>query len=103
MAKVSPPQIFVGSFLLLIFIGTMGLMFLPGFMPGTVSWIDSLFTSSSAVCVTGLTVADTATQFTFRGQIFHLILIQLGGLGMLAFTSVIIQVLGFRCHCDRSR
>jgi trk system potassium uptake protein TrkH len=95
--KVSPPQIFVGSFLMLILVGTLGLMFLPGIhAKEPLSWTDSLFTSTSAVCVTGLTVADTATQFTLRGQLFILILIQLGGLGMLAFTSLVIQVLGFR-------
>lgn len=95
--KVSPPQIFVGSFLLLILLGTIGFMFLPGIHNDrSMSWIDSLFTSTSAVCVTGLVVADTSTQFTFRGQVFLLMLIQLGGLGMLAFTSLVIQVLGFR-------
>jgi trk system potassium uptake protein len=95
--NVSPPQIFVGSFLLLITIGTMGLRFLPGLYIGEpLSWLDAIFTSTSAVCVTGLTVVDTATHFTFRGQLFLLLLIQLGGLGMLAFTSLVIQVLGFR-------
>jgi trk system potassium uptake protein len=95
--KVSPPQLFVGSFLALIFAGTLGLMFLPGLHVGApLNWSDSLFTSTSAVCVTGLTVADTAKQFTPLGQMFLLVLIQLGGLGMLAFTSLVIQVLGFR-------
>jgi len=95
--NVSPPQIFVGSFLFLITAGTLGLRFLPGLYTNEpLSWLDAIFTSTSAVCVTGLTVADTATQFTFRGQLFILLLIQLGGLGMLAFTSLVIQVLGFR-------
>lgn len=95
--KVSPPQLFVGSFISLILVGTLGLMFLPGlYVDKPLSWSDSLFTATSAVCVTGLAVADTATQFTFRGQLFLLLLIQLGGLGMLAFTSLVIQVLGFR-------
>lgn len=95
--KISPPQIFVGSFLLLILLGMLGFMFLPGIhAQAPLSWSDSLFTSTSAVCVTGLVVVDTAKQFTFGGQLFLLVLIQLGGLGMLAFTSLIIQVLGFR-------
>ncbi len=94
--KVSPSQLFVGSFALLILLGTLGLKFLPGISASTpLSWSDCLFTSTSAVCVTGLTVVDTATQFTFRGQLFILFLIQLGGLGILAFTSLLIQVLGF--------
>jgi len=95
--KVSPPQLFVGSFALLILLGTLGLMLLPGVnAKEPMVWSDCLFTATSAVCVTGLTVADTATQFTTQGQLFILILIQLGGLGILAFTSLVIQVLGFR-------
>ncbi len=57
---------------------------------------DAMFTATSAACVTGLTVVDTATFFTFRGQVFLLLLIQFGGLGILAFTSLIVQILGFR-------
>jgi len=95
--NVSPPQLFVGSFLLLIVLGTLGLMWLPGLHVGpTLTWTDALFTSTSAVCVTGLVVVDTAKHFTFAGQLFLLLLVQLGGLGMLAFTSLLIQVLGFR-------
>ncbi|TWT80709.1 Ktr system potassium uptake protein B [Planctomycetes bacterium CA13] len=88
---------FVGSFLFLITVGTLGLMFLPGIRTGErLNLTDSLFMATSAVCVTGLSVSDLATEFTFRGQAFMLLLIQLGGLGMLAFTSLVIQVLGFR-------
>lgn len=56
--------------------------------------IDSLFTSTSAVCVTGLVVVDTATQFTIFGQIIVLLLIQIGGLGIVALTSLIFLLLG---------
>ena len=59
-------------------------------------WLDALFTSTSAVCVTGLIVEDTARFFTPAGQAFILCLIQLGGLGMLTFTSLIIMALGGR-------
>lgn len=72
-------------------------MFIPGVtVDKPLTFVDALFTSTSAVCVTGLTVVDTATHFTFRGQFLILVLIQLGGLGILAFTSLVIQVLGFR-------
>jgi len=95
--RVTPPQLFVASFAVLIVLGTLGLKFLPGLYTGEpLNWLDALFTSTSAVCVTGLIVVDTATYFTVRGQAFLLLLIQLGGLGMLAFTSLIIVALGRR-------
>lgn len=95
--RVTAPQLFVGSFALLITLGTIGLKTLPGLYTGQpLSWIDAAFTVTSAVCVTGLIVVDTATYFTFWGQAYILMLIQLGGLGMLAFASVIILALGRR-------
>ncbi len=95
--RISPPQLLVSSFLTLIGLGTLGLLFLPGIYTGPrLQPTDALFTATSAVCVTGLIVVDTATYFTPAGQAFLLLLIQLGGLGMLAFTSLIVQMLGFR-------
>ncbi len=95
--RISPPQLLASSFLLLIGLGTLGLLFLPGIYTGArLSPTDAFFTTTSAVCVTGLTVVDTATYFTPLGQAFLLLLIQLGGLGILAFTSLIVQILGFR-------
>jgi trk system potassium uptake protein TrkH len=88
---------FVGSFALLILLGTAGLQLLPGIYAGQpMSWLDALFTSTSAVCVTGLIVEDTAQFFTPWGQAFVLLLIQLGGLGMLTFASLILLALGKR-------
>ena len=95
--RLSPPQLFVGSFLLLILLGTLGLKTLPGLYTGApLSWLDALFTATSAVCVTGLIVVDTATYFTVWGQAFILLLIQLGGLGIITFTTVLIVALGRR-------
>jgi trk system potassium uptake protein len=95
--RLSAPQLFVGSFLLLIILGTLGLRLLPGLYTGEpLGWVDALFTATSAVCVTGLVVVDTATYFTPFGQAFLLLLIQLGGLGMITFTTLIILVLGRR-------
>ncbi len=75
----------------------MGLKVLPGMYTGPeLSWLDALFTSTSAVCVTGLIVVDTATYFTAAGQAWILLLIQLGGLGIITFTTVIIIALGRR-------
>ena len=95
--RISPPQLFTGSFLLLIALGTAGLKSLPGLYTGEeLGWLDALFTATSAVCVTGLIVVDTATYFTPAGQAFLLLLIQLGGLGMITFTTLIILALGRR-------
>ena len=94
---LSPSQLFVGSFLFLIGMGTVGFRVLPGLYTGPpLSWLDALFTATSAVCVTGLIVVDTATYFTTWGQAYVLLLIQLGGLGIISFTSLIIVVLGRR-------
>src|SRR5690606_18787639 len=80
-----------------IVIGTLGFKELPGLYTGSeLSWLDALFTATSAVCVTGLTVVDTATFFTPAGQAWILLLIQLGGLGIITFTTLIILALGGR-------
>jgi trk system potassium uptake protein TrkH len=94
---MDPSQLFVLSFVLLIILGSLGFRYLPGlYVEQPLSWLDSLFTATSAVCVTGLIVVDTASSFTLWGQIYLLILIQLGGLGMLTLTSMIIATLGGR-------
>ena len=82
----NPTILFVGSFAVTGFIGAFLLM-LPNATVNGISFTDALFTSISAVCVTGLIVVDTATDFTFMGKTVILCLIQLGGIGMLTFTS----------------
>ena len=57
--------------------------------PGGASWIEALFTAVSAACVTGLTVVDTALYWTPFGQVVILLLIQLGGLGVMVFASLV--------------
>ncbi len=84
--RFNPALIFVISFLLMIFIGAL-LLLLPNATTSGISFIDSLFTSTSAVCVTGLTVLDTGQNFTTLGQIIILFLIQAGGVGIMTFTS----------------
>ncbi len=83
---LNPAQLFIGSFLLLILMGTLLLM-LPTATYTEISLLDALFTSTSAVCVTGLIVVDTGTFFTPFGQTLIMILIQLGGLGIMTFAS----------------
>jgi trk system potassium uptake protein TrkH len=82
----NPAIIFVGSFFAIIFIGSFLLM-LPNATTNGISFTDALFTSTSAVCVTGLIVLDTAKDFTTIGQTIIICLIQIGGLGILTFTS----------------
>ena len=95
--KLTATEIFTGSFLGLIAAGTLGLKLLPGLYQGPpLGWTDAVFTATSAVCVTGLIVVDTETYFTFAGQLFLLALIQLGGLGMLTLTSMVIAAFGGR-------
>lgn len=83
---LNPFQLFILSFIVIIFIGAFLLM-LPRATYGGISFINALFTSTSAVCVTGLIVVDTGTYFTTFGQIIILFLIQIGGLGILTFVS----------------
>ena len=83
---LNPAQLFMISFAFIIFTGTMFLM-LPKATTRPISFVDALFTSTSAVCVTGLTVADTARDFTLLGKSIILILIQVGGIGIMTFTS----------------
>jgi trk system potassium uptake protein len=82
----NPARILIFSFLLMIAAGTI-LLLLPNATLDGISVVDALFTSTSAVCVTGLVVVDTGTHFTRFGQIIILGLIQLGGLGIMTFTS----------------
>ncbi len=95
--RLTPPRLLGGSFLLLIASGTIGLKAIPGIYTGaSLGWLDALFTSTSASCVTGLIVVDTATYFTPLGHAFLLLLIQLGGLGIITFGSLVILALGGR-------
>lgn len=88
---IRPAQHMVLAFAALIVIGAIALE-LPWSTPDSqpVSLIDALFTSTSAVCVTGLVVRDTGSGFSHLGQAIILILIQLGGLGILAFGNFLI-------------
>lgn len=92
---VSPALLLVISFLTLIAIGTAVLM-LPRATPegSSISLVDALFTATSAVCVTGLVVRDTGTEFTRLGQTAIMVLMQFGGLGIVLFGSFMALLLG---------
>jgi len=94
--RLTPNRILLFSFIALILTGAGALM-LPGSSAGQpLRWDQALFTSTSAVCVTGLTVIDTGKDFSVQGQIILLALIQLGGLGFLTFSSWFLVMLGKR-------
>ena len=61
---------------------------------GPLSFVDALFTATSAMCVTGLAVVDTGSYFSLLGQNVILVLIQVGGLGIMTFTTLFIYLLG---------
>ncbi|SDB26917.1 Trk-type K+ transport system, membrane component [Flavobacteriaceae bacterium MAR_2010_188] len=82
----NPAQLFILSFMTLVLLGSFLLM-LPKATYDGISYVDALFTSTSAVCVTGLIVVDTSTYFTIFGQFIIMFLIQVGGLGILTFAS----------------
>tara|TARA_B110000503_G_scaffold143396_1_gene244604 strand:+ start:5515 stop:7293 length:1779 start_codon:yes stop_codon:yes gene_type:complete len=85
-AFFNPAQLFILSFLGIIMLGST-LLLLPNATYEGIRFIDALFTSTSAVCVTGLIVVDTGTYFTLFGQCIILALIQIGGLGIMTFAS----------------
>lgn len=83
---LNPAQLFVASFIIIILLGSILLM-MPRATHEGLSFVDALFTATSAVCVTGLIVVDTGTYFTEFGQSMIMLLIQIGGLGILTFAS----------------
>ena len=78
--RTNPSLILAGSFLVFILLGT-GLLMLPRATYHGISFIDALFTATSATCVTGLVTVDVPSTFTLEGQILIILLIQIGGLG----------------------
>ena len=93
--SLSTTHIIALGFLSAILIGTVLLMLPAATTDGnTTPWIDCLFTATTSVCVTGLTAVTTATHWSLFGKIVILILIQLGGLGIVSFTTAIMMVIG---------
>jgi trk system potassium uptake protein len=86
MDGVNPAQLFILSFMFLIIAGSF-LLLLPNATHTSISLTDALFTATSAVCVTGLSVVDTGSFFTPFGQVIIISLVQAGGLGIMTFAS----------------
>ena len=76
--------------------GTLTLWLVPGLTVNRISFMDALFTATSAATVTGLTVLTTSTDFTLAGQLVLLLLIQLGGVGYMFAAVLTLRLLGRR-------
>lgn len=94
VVRLSPPQLILLGFVLLVAIGTY-LLSLTAITGVELSWHQALFTATSAVTVTGLTVIDTS-HLSILGQLIILALIQLGGLGFMTFAALMMALLGMR-------
>ena len=93
--KLSPFQMILLGFAVVILLGALLLMLpVASKTGGGTSFLDALFTSASAVCVTGLVVFDTATKWTLFGQIVILILIQIGGIGVVTLATSLAVLSG---------
>lgn len=93
--KLSTPRIILIGFAITILIGTILLALPISSTSGeSIGILDAFFTSTSAVCVTGLIVVDTPSAFTTFGEIIIMLLIQIGGLGFMTFGVIVALILG---------
>lgn len=82
--NLSPPKILALGFLSFIIFGTL-ILKMPLATTHPISWMDAVFTATSAVTITGLAVVDTGSTYTTFGQIMILVMVQFGGLGFMTF------------------
>lgn len=96
--KLSPTQILVLGFLIVIVFGTFLLNLPIAYISQNgeqrVGFLNALFTATSAVCVTGLVVVNTLSEWTIFGKVVILLLIQIGGLGFMTITTAFFILLG---------
>src|SRR5512145_950409 len=91
---LTPTRIFVMSFAATILLGGLAL-WLPSSASGkSLRFVDALFTSGSAVCVTGLATVDIGSNLSLAGQLITLFLCQIGGLGIITFSIVLFTLMG---------
>ncbi|WFF42590.1 Ktr system potassium transporter B [Salinicola endophyticus] len=93
--RLSPPEVLLIGFALLCALGAL-LLWLPGSAVRPLAWHEALFTATSAVTVTGLSVIDVGHDLTFTGQAVLLVLIQIGGLGFMTFAALTVLLIGAR-------
>lgn len=84
--KIGPSGLMIVSFLFLILVGT-SLLLMPEMTVSKINFLDAFFTSTSVCCVTGLSIIDIKTTFSFKGQLIIMFLAQFGGINILCFTS----------------
>lgn len=96
---MTPPKVLLLGFIGIILVGTI-LLSQPVSVTNNqpLNFLDALFTATSAVCVTGLTVVDTGTRFSIFGQAVILGLMQVGGVGFITMAVVISVIIGRRVH-----
>ncbi len=92
--KMKPVTLLSLGYLVSIFIGTILLLLPFASKNGGTSFVDALFTATSATCVTGLVPFDTFTNWTMFGQIVILLLIQIGGVGFMTIITLVFMMLG---------
>jgi trk/ktr system potassium uptake protein len=92
--SLTPARIFVLSFVAVILAGGILLWFPFSATKGPLRFVDALFTSTSAVCVTGLVVIDVGKDLTTLGQVITMFLFQIGGLGIITFSTVFFVLMG---------
>jgi len=93
----TPSQVLAMGFAALIVIGTVLLALPAAHEPGeSLTLVDAFFTATSAVCITGLTVVDTAGTFSTFGEIVILLLMQAGGLGIMTLSALMFLLAGRR-------
>ncbi len=93
ITKLPPPAVLTLLYATFVALGAACLKF-PIAHTAPLTWSDAIFTSASAVTVTGLVVVDTGSHFTGFGQAIVAVLIQLGGLGLMTFAVLILTSLG---------
>ena len=98
---IHPMWLLIGSFAFFCIVGSLLLSLptatpaeYPGDQKARIGYLDALFTATSATCVTGLVVVDTGGDFTIFGQVVILALIQLGGLGIMVFGTMLAAMVG---------
>lgn len=92
---ISPARIIAVSFAIVIALGTLLLLLPACTAPGKhTTFLDALFTATSASCVTGLVTVDTGTHWSTAGQLVIMLLLQIGGLGLVTFTTFFNVMIG---------
>lgn len=96
LRRLSPEMLFLSSYLGFGALGTVLLMMPWATTRGALAWENALFTATSALCVTGLTVVDTGSCFSLAGQTVIMVLIEVGGIGIMTFAIFIFLSTGWR-------